>query len=1130
MSYINLIDELKINIAKIINIRDNNSFVFPVEKRVEFTAKTTEFYNYFQNLNRDYNRFVRRYQTKRKQDSKNINLTIKNLKNRHAEKQTNITNIHDEEIPKIKKQISNHKARLTQSLKDSEENYLQNVKLLKESLSTIDSALALNLSFYDNIHTSSENNYSYMINKANFTSQKQIEKLHAENSRSTVIADEKDNERLLQIRNQINDLQLKIQSVEEELAQKQDAIKSKILSESVILNNHIRDLTSAKNRKNYLEKDKNNIKISDLQNQENIYTNAYNKKNKKIMEDFAKTLADLDSEDEKLKVDFQSKLENYTRTHYYSYYACLQELNDFINKQNRIESSETRSVKKAKNRLYKLKVESYYDKLERLKSDYLNQKELFEENYNFNVKKIKIEKNLAEINKDYELEVADLEFESQKASIKLLFDFVTKQGKNRTSTIDLEFEKEANNSRYISLRNVENLQSEYDRLTIDYQIKVTKIKNEVELLEHDYKLIDNLANIRRERDLNISETYSKLERVTTMLELDKNKLLNSYNLSQVEFQKNIAKNIATRNKLLIREKIDYILQSENANKNMLFTEFSNLEAPLNFQISLHHFKKQKEHRLENIQFQKNLSLAKLTDLRKKYRYEALSISQIGNFISNILTYSTTYTNNLLTILNKCEFLAEDALATIWYEFLLVVQNFQLKIIDAFTGFANRVIKKRIQDLENNVLDNQHNSNLEKYQQEKNKLTNNIIHIQDAIDKYESTLENLKETETKVIVALRQKRNKLSVVKRITSIDLYQLKQQLKETKNNYQKICGKQAYFQKLLKENKNKLELLDKKFKFEDRFFDKQRKRQIEAYNMLAKKILQYKKYFSKRINSIYRISWQNNPQKYLADSLALISRVERSISRTTKNFKNVFTSFKDTNEKQFDKTKKAIMVSFRKELKTTILVSKRDFRLLQHRYNLKHTNLNHETNLCIKQKKNVEKLHIANNNYIQAENAKTMQVIKQDFKLTTQKFHYDIWAISNNIQYLINNAKTLAKNTTANYWHNYYTLTSNTTSSKKEIINNAVSYIKRKQNDLINLPEIKKKNIAEIKKQNQEKNSTVELTKEENKREIIELRKKYQIERLKIITNNTKKLLNERINHNKSVHQLKRTLENEK
>ncbi len=1127
MSYIDIANDLKLNIAKIINLRTNNSFLLSKEARLELTQITTNFYDFFVEKNSNYSSFYERYLNKKNADQQKLQKNILDLKNNYNKKQTNITNIHDKEIQKIQKQISFLKSRLNQDLNDSNESYLKETALLKQNIKVIDQALDLNTIFYKNKHVSSETNYSFMINKANFASQKQIEKFHAENSRKTVIQDENDNTRLMQIKSQIAKLKDKIREIENELSQKQETLKSKILSESVILNSKIKELTSAKNKKNYLEKDKNNIKISDLQIQENQYQAAFNKKTKSIMEDFAKKLVSLDNDDEFLTKEYKNNVEDYTRNHYYSYYSCLYELNDFISKQNKVDASETRAVRKAKNKLYCLKLESYYDKLDTLKLDFKNQIKLFEDNYEFNTKKIKIEKNLAEINKNYEIEIATLEYESQKASIQLLHSFIVKQEANRSAAIDIEFEKEANNARKTSLTNVEKLQRENEKITIDYQIKIAKIKNDVDILEHDYQLITDLAEIRRTKDLKISKANSELKRVVTMLELDKNKLLNNFNLAQTEYQILIAKNISIRNKALIKEKLDYLIQKENANETSLYTNFSYNEAPFNYQIEIHRYKKRFEHLLENVQYKKNLSLAKVTGLRKNFRFDALSIANVGNFIYQVLKATNSYILEMLLCLDKNYHLENANKGTIAKEIISAVSSFQIRLINDFASLTNNIIKNRIYSVTNSKFETLHNSNIERYQEEKNQLNSNIKLIKETIAKYEDTKCKLKDTENEIIDSLKQKNANLSIVTRFTNMDFYQLKQHLKSTRSSTDKINKKISYFQEVLKDNTIKLSQLDKKFQIEDKNFEKQRRIEYSSYYSLSENTNKYKKKFINKLKKAYfasSIFIQNNLAR---ESAKLNKKIETLLVNTFNNYLNIFNNFKKENEYEFNHTQKNVMYEFKSTLKKYVHTLNKELKAREKRYKTKLSNLKQEVAMAKKLIENADSMHKVNNKYIYSIHKEKARNDEIAFLATKRKFHQDIWAISKNIQYLMNNADNLMRETEVKYWHDYYALTSSTNNAKKTSSNNTLMYIRRKQNDLNNLPNIEKRNIAEIKKQNQDKDSRIDLIKEQSKKEIQELRHKYQSERIKIITDNTKSLLEERINHNRNIQKVKRNLD---
>ena len=382
---------------------------------------------------------------------------IANLNKNNKTKQNNDNQKYKATLTELNNKIFGLQANLNNSKSSLKNHTLKKYTQIKDNEKLIEEAAYLNTGHFTSLYEETKINYETFINKTIDEFKAEQDKIHSLYSRNKLITDETNRQQNKEINEQIEKINEEIKKYEIEKVTKQKQLEKDIILESVKLNNTITELTKIKNDDLKNEKEKKAIKDQDIDNQENFFEQNNAKKTKNILDDFVLRLQDLDDEQTNIQKNYSLDLEHIYREHYYIYYHTLNEFNNYLLK-NTNHLEESVGLKKANKKLYNLKVKSYKDQLKSLEYNFKSQVNDFKKSYETNLKRLRNQKNLSEINKNYEIKILQTELKTQKNNLDILQTYLQRQFIYANKIINDNYTLKANTARNETFIKQEKLQ------------------------------------------------------------------------------------------------------------------------------------------------------------------------------------------------------------------------------------------------------------------------------------------------------------------------------------------------------------------------------------------------------------------------------------------------------------------------------------------------------------------------------------------------------------------------------------------------------------------------------------------------------------------------------------------------
>lgn len=1100
------------SLLETINTPNASSFILDKKEIQTLKFLLDDYYKFIENIIVDVDNF------KTKLDQSKLALREKTADNNRiintkfeTDKKKN-NEFFDKQIKEVSDQIKKCRQEENATIKNINDEISLQEQYLTNSLPLLDYALESNIKYYDNLLATALKNYDeYLINVTNNTNEL-VTKLTSEHNRLDLMRQEKLTDKLANNDRQIKGFQKDIVDLKLEFAKNEMKVKSEMFAAARTLNENINASRNEKNKNNQEEAQKYNIKISDIIRQQDDYLKKHNDKYKKTLDTFVNTTTDLNNQVHDIQVDYDRSVESYSRTNYYNYYGTLFELNNFLSVDHSAEQADNYSIRRANKKLYNLKLKSYYEKIDDLKNNYKEQMELLKHTYDIKLEKLNLERTLVEAYKSYELEITEIELQCQKQNLDILRLFIDKQYENTILIFNLNFDIKAKKANLSNEETNAKYKTELQKITLEHEIKVEELEKAIYALKNNSNYIIERHNITTTYSQTVFEIKAKLEKIVSMLLLDKNNYVHDYNKTQAEYHKKVAELKALQDKRMTNEKINYFQSVKPAKINLIQADVSAQINTLTF--TRNKFISERDYNLYKFlnYKKKSTKLNELTYNRKDFRFDCLYIYHIGD--------------SFYQVINKCLILEDMIISTLAPKFdnsnylaiakkiLKIFYNYIESMLDDFTTLEQQIIENRINSITRNKYDNEvvkfteeNNLKIEKYQELNKNLDDILLSYKNTLNLKTQNILNLKNELKKHNFFTNKYKTIMKEIrdeKRVINYIYDQQKNLLENIKNNNKAIY-------------KLKVKINDRKNQFE-----KEKKLDYKSYYSLINKALKTKKLFINKLNQTYTSS--NMLINYDLRKENLVDLLKEYVNI----FNKLFTIFKTTNENDYNSNYKKIIKDDLKEQKQLYKSTKKQnvTRLKKYIKTKKkdRKNININTNHL----KQVDKEHEYNTMILNDTSLEESKKLNQDFEKQTILFHNNIKSITENISFLRLRSENKIMRLKTNYDNDLKNLKTyhNDLELKNDI--KLKNSMKSKTIETSNLDNILNKNLAEIKKDFQNEIDTLSLKKADiqNKQKIE--RKQYQKKRLNVIAENNHKLLKARIKHNDEVKKIKLEAEN--
>ncbi len=676
---------------------------------------------------------LQKYQTEVKQLNMGLNKNLKKVTSTHMQACKNLKS----EIEKTRRNT-----RYTIEQLEIDFNYFINTSEQNKEILNIDFIEAKKR--YDYQKEEARDSYLEVVKKNNFALDQIKEQLASEYEESTS-AYQRDQKELLEkfyqlIDNKNEELEILVKALEKE----KNNMKEKYRQESASLNENVKKYADEKN--NMIDQARSQYfkSISDANIERENKRQVYQSRSQALLREFVTKINEIDETAALQKKEFENKVDEIKRDYYSKIYH---KTNHFHQQIQKIYASTTgQTLDKYTHHLIQYKNKQYMNEVGLEKK--LNELKLLNltREHTIELQESKNNKNFLEIDKNYAIK--DITIQEQ-------FDNKYYQEKDNVYENDFNYIVKSANFRFSQKANILRCQSQirtkllernYDGIEANYYKKIETIQNtinayrlEIKLAEEVYKLVLAYQQENYEDQLHLNE-------VTNLLEIEKNKLLREFNVSQYDYN---IQNI-TLSKDYGLKKID--LENEKAEKSKnLKIELENYMLKKNTvstSFSIKHEQLEEKYNKIELQLKNNndLNVAKelyLSSLKNNdVFYINQSISGFRHFIESLIR---NYHDAIRIIYHSFTVGTQyHYLDSFLNSFIQLYLDLVMASLDQLCESITSIIDQRLNYIYTFKYKNSLDTLKENYLETENQIKENKTMIIDEIDSASKTIENFKQ--------------------------------------------------------------------------------------------------------------------------------------------------------------------------------------------------------------------------------------------------------------------------------------------------------------------------------------------------------------------------------------------------
>ena len=1072
----------------------------------------------FTNCEEDTLNFINKLNARKEKEFTNSHNIITDINNKFLVRNERIKRIHKNNIFNINNEIYKLQKENEQKQKDLETKHTTLINANQENFNVIEEAKNINIDSIKKHLNRVIDDYNNLLNEKSQETTSNIQKIHAYYSKQIILSKEEENPKLLDISSQINELENKINLLNDKFISEKNSLLLTKREINTTLNNAIREKTISRNISIKKEKENHIIKQKDIKKQLDYYEEEYNNKTNKIFEDYLDLINQYDEQQKLNQDDYNNNLLKTKRYYFYNYYDLTFNLNSYLSSIKK-ESFDSLKLKFANRKLNKLKVKDYYQKIKELKISYQNELKILDEKYKQSIKHYTLAREIAEVNKNYELSLARIELNTMKANNNLLSSYITKQIDTNISNIENEFEYQARVLRTKANIALENNNKDISLKELKVNLNIYEIKNQISNLK--------ALKARLEKEINLKTTYltdeskreEMLARIVSNLELDRNQKLSELNIKKTEINESIINAYRDLEFDLLNEKLDFCDLEYKYNKKQLNSSFSLDRLPYALEIDINKIKEKTELNYESHYYEKNNGLCILDHNRKNYRFDTLLIATFGKYLFTILNEIYNFYASLYNLIVPRLKEYNQAYINFFKNVSILTANLYINLVKEFNTKATLIIDERIQKETKLTYKDQNNNLLITYNSQKNYLENKINSISTTIKQYNDTLEKYQEKIEDINQTIKNKKKEQNILHHLLSYEILKIKNDIKDYKNRIKDINKRKYNLLKIIKqlniELKNIKDNYDKKILINDKAL----KNEYRSSYHLVYKATDLINNVEISLNNLYNKVFNVKKVSKLTNSHILLHKIANIIKKIQDNYLVFFKDFKDKNEIKYYNLQRKTINTF----KNNLYKEKRNLKYkLKVAINNNTKTKNKINNVINNNTKNYKAcLNDYKNKILFIRNKHMNKIALLNYKNKTNRKAYlnSIASITSNISYLRDNHHLTNKKAKINYYQELEKIKEDYLNEVKNNNSNLFAYKDRIETNIRNLPINLIRNTSEIKHQQKEYKKSYLNLKNKNITTKKNIKKAYEKDRISNITLNTTKMLREKYLQNKNL-----------
>ena len=1091
MSFENSTKRLNENIAKLLEKYDEKDIISPDYNTNFLEQLQNDFNSLFEEITPLFKKYNKQ-ELKSKQKMEVIHQLFLNKNNeckmeylQSLSKNTAQTSL---EISKIKKENEAKQNQFDEQIKSLNKDIIINNSSTEQKIVVLNATKKNNIELFDYHIKEAKNNYTIFISKSNDALQLKNEALHSNSSKRLFKFDESNKSLLDFLNKKIAESKKEYEIKQKEFDKSKFDINDSILNQSIKLNNKINALNSTKNDELVATKKAFDQNIVNLNAKREELRNLYNQKNKDIVKKFAQNLTDIDSLNEILYNKHQNEKDQLTRKFYYDnfnfdkeYFSLTNEYEELFKNYDKKNNPKGYKILKNNLRIKQNQFEHYKKQALISQNKQLNEIELA---YIKESEKFKNQKYIYEIEKKYD--ILNLTMEEKNAHDKLNHEeeIYEREYNTNVQIINQKFYIRANELRSNNEIRNKLFQKDLIKLESNYRIASELILRDIAIYQNDINFQNELDTIVHTKEETIYNKEKGLNEVITLLEIEKNKILNTFNKKNHE--------LYVKNETI---KTDYEihklnLESSYANK-LLKHEIEKLreqKKEYTAKTGLNILELQNNESLNRLLLTKNyildLNYNRLDLYNKRFRIEKFTALFAHSTFENIIHSFTKILTSYLDKINKIvkqTYMPLPPLITFINELLTICLDFYNDVMDDYSQILHKLFEERIAfetgfkyKNQFDELESTFNKNLNKINSKKESFddtlanynktitvfTNKIYSLQNEKKVLEKELFKEKITDlekrsiinklAKIKVDIREFTKKNDITLKLKSLierDMREIPNQIKRNKIDYENK------YHKIYKEQHNESLICYKSLQMVDMTFNKY-KDHIKKYNAndLNLSITSYKEFFS----------YLNNINFYLNKNLNFI-KIDYEKIMTYISY--AFYTEQRNGRKKIEKEHKSSMKDYndqKEKLSIDLENSKIDY---ENKNQVANNNLASEL-------RNIKAQFNKENKQLFTNYEENKQFLRHQYYENINNFKIDLYATKDNLHSFILKEQKAINDYEVSYKENRNKLTTKYDTIKKEYERKYQILCNNINEQILNQPYITKLESKQIDKATKEEN----------------------------------------------------------
>jgi len=680
----------------------------------------------------------------------------------------NISDVHAQDIEKIRSQLD-------VSINVINDKYVKKINLLKENISKskLNKENKLNelnkdidyffiaseqrASLIEGEYNSNIKKYEYQIQNAKKTYRDSIKKyneildiklneLETQHENALVNFDQSTDEIVNRLRAQIDKHLVELNEITGKLTNVRNQSKEKMRQESVMLNEQIHEILLEKNCSIDVARERYTKALAESAAEKDKNRQEYQANSQMVLKNFVYNMTELDEYISNYKISYNKSIERAKRDFHYKLLELTKneeaDVKNILSNGYSIDNEYDKYTKK----LVKAKNKEYQKLNNQYKAQHDKKLNNFKLSYERELEKSRCNKNLMDIDRAHALKILNEKEQSNNKHFQELNSIYENNMNYLIKYSNMKFNQKANLLKCQSRIRAKGFEKDLDISEANFQKKIEMVNTSIEKLNLEIKGALDLNNlVHQYEDEEYKERINNLN-VTTLLEIEKCKLLDQFNHRQ--YENNI---IHSKNTLLYgKKKIDIendkfetltrieIDKTKNSLQSHIITSAYNIKEE---QICEDEDKKIQ---IRNSQYA--IDSRNHDALYDRFKGENKAIHQTLSTFVMLFRDTEAFASKVInTIFNTITIKEEyfEQINAFIFEFLEIILKYIRSLITGLTERENKLINKHLEFEEKFKFQVYYNELLQSYEADRKKLLTKKNSINDTLENYDKTVDTFR---------------------------------------------------------------------------------------------------------------------------------------------------------------------------------------------------------------------------------------------------------------------------------------------------------------------------------------------------------------------------------------------------